>query len=131
LPAPPDAELRAERLGRDVRRWRALEGDIEAVEAQIAALLAETPGHVLTTLPGVADTRAAAAFAVHALPIERFPSAEHLYSSTGLAPARYESATIRRARGISRTSPMGRTWRRTFRVCTRGFSGAFTGPSLV
>jgi transposase len=104
LPAPLDAELRAERLGRDVTRWRALEGDIEAVEAQIAALLAGTPGQVLTTLPGVADTRAAA-FAVHALPIERFPSAEHLYSSTGLAPARYESATIRKARAISRAAP--------------------------
>jgi transposase len=104
LPAPLDAELRAERLGRDVRRWRALEGDIVAVEAQIAALLADTPGQVLTTLPGVADTRAAA-FAVHALPIERFPSAEHLYSSTGLAPARYESATIRKARAISRAAP--------------------------
>jgi transposase len=104
LPAPLDAELRAERLGRDVKRWRALEGDIEAVEAQIAALLARTPGQVLTTLPGVADTRAAA-FAVHALPIERFPSAEHLYSSTGLAPARYESATIRKARAISRAAP--------------------------
>jgi transposase len=104
LPAPLDAELRAERLGRDVRRWRVLEGDIEAVEAQIAALLAGTPGQVLTTLPGVANTRAAA-FAVHALPIERFPSAEHLYSSTGLAPARYESATVRRGRAISRTAP--------------------------
>jgi transposase len=58
----------------------------------------------LTTLPGVADTRAAA-FAVHALPIERFPTAERLYSSTGLAPARYESATVRKARAISRQAP--------------------------
>lgn len=67
-------------------------------------LLAQSPGQVLTTLPGVAATRAGA-FAVHALPIERFATAEHLYSSTGLAPARYESATIRRARAISRTAP--------------------------
>jgi transposase len=41
----------------------------------------------LTTLPGVRTVRAAA-LAVHALPIERFPMAEHLYSFTGLAPAR-------------------------------------------
>jgi transposase len=103
--APPlDAELRAERLGRDVRRFEALSGDVEAVEAQIAALLAESPGQVLTTLPGVAATRAAA-FAVHALPVERFATAEQLYSSTGLAPARYESATIRKGRAISRTAP--------------------------
>jgi transposase len=104
LPPPADAELRAERLGRDVKRWRALEADILAVEAQISMLLAETPGQVLTTLPGVAATRAAA-LAVHALPIERFPTTERLYSFTGLAPARYESATIRKARGISRQAP--------------------------
>lgn len=104
LAPPPDAELRAERLGRDVKRWRALEGDVIAVEDQIAELLAETPGQVLRTLPGVAATRAAA-FAAHALPVGRFPTAERLYSFTGLAPARYESATIRKARAISRQAP--------------------------
>lgn len=104
LGPPADCELRAERLRRDLARWRALEGDIEAVEAQIAAMLAGSPGQVLTTLPGVAATRAGA-FAVHALPIERFATAEHLYSSTGLAPARYESATVRKGRAISRTAP--------------------------
>jgi transposase len=104
LSPPPDAGLRAERLGRDVRRWRALQDDVEAVEAQIAALLAPSAGQILATLPGVRTTRAAA-FAVHALPIERFASAEHLYSSTGLAPARYESATVRRTRAISRQAP--------------------------
>lgn len=104
LGPPPDAGLRAERLGRDLARWRALDADVEAVEAQIAALLSESAGQALTTLPGVAATRAAA-FAVHALPIERFATPEHLYSSTGLAPARYESATVRKARGISRAAP--------------------------
>jgi transposase len=69
-----------------------------------AELPAKTPGQILTTLPGVAGARAAA-FCVHALPIERFPTAERLYSFTGLAPARYESATIRKARAISRTAP--------------------------
>jgi transposase len=104
LAPPPDAELRAERLRRDIRRWRALAGDVDAVEAQVRALLRGTAGEVLKTLPGVKETRAAA-FAVHALPVERFPTAEHLYSFTGLAPARYESATIRRARAISRQAP--------------------------
>lgn len=104
LGPPADAELRAERLGREIKRWQALSGDVEAVEAQIELLLAQSPGQVLTTLPGVAATRAGA-FAVHALPIERFATADHLYSSTGLAPARYESATIRRGRAISRTAP--------------------------
>jgi transposase len=104
LAPPADAELRAERLGRDVRRWRALVGDITAVEAQVEALLRDTAGAVLTTLPGVKTVRAAS-FCVHALPIERFPTAGHLYSYTGLAPARYESSTIRKARAISRQAP--------------------------
>jgi len=104
LAPPADAALRAERLGRDVKRWRALEADVLAVEAQVSMLLIETPGQILTTLPGVAAMRAAA-FAVHALPIERFPSAERLYSYTGLAPARYESSTIRKVRAISRQAP--------------------------
>lgn len=104
LAPPADAELRAERMGRDIRRWRALAADVDAVETQVGMLLAGSAGEVLTTLPGVKTVRAAA-FAVHALPIERFPTAEHLYSFTGLAPARYESATIRKARAISRQAP--------------------------
>lgn len=104
LAPPADAELRAERLGRDIRRWRSLMADVDAVEAQVGMLLAGSAGEVPMTLPGVKEVRAAA-FCVHALPIERFPTAEHLYSFTGLAPARYESATIRKARAISRQAP--------------------------
>jgi transposase len=64
-------------------------------------LLGQTDGQVLTSLPGVAVVRAAA-FAAHSLPVERYPSAEHLYSATGLAPASYESGTLARRGGISR-----------------------------
>jgi transposase len=101
LPPPPDASARAERLGRDLDRYRSLLVDVAAVEDEIKVLLARTDGQVLTSLPGVASNRAAA-FAAHSLPIARFPDAEHLYSSTGLAPAMYESATIRRRGRISR-----------------------------
>ncbi|WGY01827.1 transposase [Nocardioides sp. QY071] len=101
LPPPPDAAPRAERLGRDIARYRSLLVDVAAVEDEIEVLLARTDGQILTTLPGVATNRAAA-FAAHSLPIARFPDAEHLYSATGLAPAMYESATIRRRGRISR-----------------------------
>lgn len=101
LPPPPDAVARAERLGRDLDRYRRLLVDVAAVEDEITVLLARTDGQVLTSLPGVAVSRAAA-FAAHSLPIARFPDAEHLYSATGLAPAMYESATIRRRGRISR-----------------------------
>jgi transposase len=101
LPPPADAEQRAGRLGRDLDRYQQLQADIGTLEEEIAVLLAGTDGQVLTSLPGVGVLRAAA-FAAHSLPIARFPNAEHLYSATGLAPALYESATLRRRGRISR-----------------------------
>jgi transposase len=102
LAPPPDAELRAARLARDLDRFRALRTDVWFVDEQVEQLLAAGPGQILTTLPGVATVRAAA-FAAHTLPIERFPTPEQLYSATGLAPASYESATVRRRGAIART----------------------------
>jgi transposase len=101
LPPPADADQRAERLGRDLDRYRRLRADIAMIEEEIAGLLAATSGQILTTLPGVSTIRAAS-FAAHSLPIERFPDAEHLYSATGLAPALYQSATLHRRGRISR-----------------------------
>lgn len=101
LPPPADAELRAERLGRDLARHQLLQADIAAVEIQLTRLLAATPGQILTTLPGVAVVRAAS-FAAHSLPVGRFPTADHLYAATGLAPASYQSATLQRRGRISR-----------------------------
>jgi transposase len=102
LLAPPvDAELRAQRLAHDLRRWQDLRADILIAEEQLGQLLAHTPGQILTTLPGVATVRAAA-FSAFTLPIARWPTPEHLYSATGLAPASYESSTIKRRGAISR-----------------------------
>jgi transposase len=101
VPATAGRRLCAGRTARSLARWRALNVDILAVDGEIAALLAGSDGQVLTTLPGVATSRAAA-FAAFSLPIARFPSAEHLYSATGLAPASYKSATINRRSPISR-----------------------------
>jgi transposase len=101
LAPPADAEQRARRLHRDLHRYRALQADITALEVELTELLAATEGQILTTLPGVAVTRAAA-FAAFSLPIARFPDAEHLYSATGLAPALYQSATLHRRGRISR-----------------------------
>jgi transposase len=102
LAPPADAGLRAARMGRDLTRFDALREDIAFVDGQIEPLLAASAGEILTTLPGVSTTRAAA-FAAYTLPIERFPTPERLYSATGLAPASYESSTVRRRGGISRT----------------------------
>lgn len=101
LAPPPDADLRAARLGRDLARWQDLQAAIADDERQLELLLAQTSGQVLTTLPGVGAVRAAA-FAALTLPIERWPSPEHLYAATGLAPASYQSSTITRRGKISR-----------------------------
>jgi len=101
LSPPADAQQRARRLDRDLHRYRALQADITSLDAELTELLAATEGQILTTLPGVAVTRAAA-FAAFSLPIARFPDAEHLYSATGLAPALYQSATLHRRGRISR-----------------------------
>jgi transposase len=98
---PQDADLRAERLGRDLARYLGLQADVTAVEVQLTRLLAATPGQVLTSLPGVAVVRAAS-FAAHSLPIARFPTAEHRYAATGLAPATWQSASLYRRGRISR-----------------------------
>jgi transposase len=84
-----------------LHRYRALQSDITSLDAELTELLVATEGQILTTLPGVAVTRAAA-FAAFSLPIARFPDAEHLYSATGLAPALYQSATLHRRGRISR-----------------------------
>jgi transposase len=102
LTPPPDAELRAARLKRDLDRFEALQADIAFVDGQLEQLLADSTAQVLTSLSGVSTVRAAA-FAAHTLPIERFPTPERLYSATGLAPASYESASVRRRGTISRT----------------------------
>jgi transposase len=102
LAPPPDATLRAARLGRDLDRFDGLRADIAFVDEQIEQLLTASAGQILTTLPGVATVRAAA-FAAHTLPVERFATPEQLYSATGLAPASYQSATIHRRGGIART----------------------------
>ena len=101
LPPPKDAALRAERLGRDLTRHQRLQADIAATEGQVTQLLAATPGQILTTLPGVATVRAAS-FAAHSLPIARFPTPEQLDAATGLAPATWQSASLKRRGRISR-----------------------------
>lgn len=101
LPPPADTAARIRRLAGSVARWRQLSDDLTAIEQDLTDLLALTDGQVLTTLPGVAAVRAAC-FSAFTLPVRRWPSAEHLYSATGLAPGSYQSSSIDRRRGISR-----------------------------
>jgi len=102
LPPPADAQARARRLGRDLERLRVLQADIGELDTQIAELFEQSAGLVLLSLPGVSTIRAAT-FAAFTLPVERFPTAEHLYAATGLAPATYQSSTVTKRGAIRRT----------------------------
>jgi len=86
LPPPPDAEQRARRLGRDLDRYRALQGDITTLEEEITVLLAATDGQILTSLPGVAVNRAAA-----------FAQRDAEYRARGMAPIQARVALARHA----------------------------------
>ena len=66
LAPPPDAGLRAARMGRDLTRFDALREDIAFVDDQIEPLLAASAGEILTTLPGVSTTLARGIRRLHA-----------------------------------------------------------------
>ena len=72
-----------------------LEAEIAAAETALAAVLADTPAGILTTLPGVAVVRASNYGAGIGDPA-RFANSAGAYRSAGLVPTSYESA--RRAR---------------------------------
>jgi hypothetical protein len=97
---PADAEQRDRRLARDLERYRILRDDIAALDDEIAVLLAATDGQILTPCP--ASRSCGLPHSPLTVCPSRFPDAEHLYSTTGLAPALYQSATLRRHGRISR-----------------------------
>jgi transposase len=96
---PADAEQRDRRLARDLERYRILRDDIAALDDEIAVLLAATDGQILTPCP--ASRSCGLPHSPLTVCPSRFPDAEHLYSTTGLAPALYQS-TLRRHGRISR-----------------------------
>lgn len=55
LPPPANEDERAQRLNRDLSRYRRLRTD-HALDVEIVALLTETDGQILITHPGVASS---------------------------------------------------------------------------
>ena len=98
---PPDAELRAAAAR---PRRRALAGPARGHRRARGPAGRAARGHRRTDpdQPARGRGRPRRGFAAHTLPIERWPSAEQLYSATGLAPASYQSATVTRRGRISR-----------------------------
>jgi len=107
---PTDAAARATRLGRSMARWRALTADTTAIDGEIAVLFAGSDGQGLTTPPRVA-TRRAAAFAAFSLPMDRFPSAEHLYPVADRAHRQARTAAIVSSAATAAGSATTGAWR--------------------
>jgi transposase len=82
----------------------ALNADITAAEAELAAVLPATPAGVLITLPGIAVVRASAYGAAWGDPC-RFTGHAQAYRLAGLHPSTYDSAGT--SRGGQRLSRRG------------------------
>ncbi len=89
--------VRLAMLAADVALLTALDAEIAAAEVELAAVLADTPATVLTSLPGVAVVRASAYGAALGDPA-RYPDAAAAYRASGLVPSSYESAGRTRGR---------------------------------
>ncbi|BEP13725.1 hypothetical protein acdb102_47450 [Acidothermaceae bacterium B102] len=101
LPARERA-CRAAVLATDVVLLGAVNADITAAEAQLAAVLPATPAGVLTSLPGIAVVRASAYGAALGDP-SRFTGHAQAYRLAGMHPATYDSAgTSRGGQHLSR-----------------------------
>jgi transposase len=90
LPAAERA-CQAAVLATDVALLDALNGDIAHAEAQLAAVLPQTPAAVLLSLPGVSTVRASSYGAALGDP-RRFASADVAYRIAGMHPSTYDSA---------------------------------------
>ena len=93
---------RAAVLAADLSVLDMLNHQIDQAEEHLAAVLANTPAGVLTSLPGVVVVRASNYGAALGDPA-RFANADRAYRASGLVPASYESAgRVRPGQGISR-----------------------------
>ncbi len=98
---PPEsiAELELALLQRDFRTLKVLQQEIDPVEQQMTALVAQTPGRwLLGQLRGLTETLVATYIGMVGNPAD-FPSAKHVYSMAGLVPREQQSGKSRRRVG--------------------------------
>ena len=97
----PGAEVSRRLLAADLALLAETEAQIATAEAEIEALLPQTPFGVLTTTPGWGPVRVANYGAAVGDP-ERWPGHRQLYRASGLTPRLYESAGRRNDGHITR-----------------------------
>jgi transposase len=97
----PGAEIARRLLAEDLELLDHIEAHLDAVDAEIEALLPATPFEILLSVPGWGPQRVAAYGAAVGDPA-RWPTHRQLYRASGLTPSLYESAGRRRDGHITR-----------------------------
>jgi transposase len=104
-PADPDADLH-HRIWQELDDDRtAKSGQIQALEGEIAGLLARTPYVLLLAIPGI-NVISAGELAGEMGPIDRYANANHITGRAGLFPSRYQSDRTDRKGKLIRTANM-------------------------
>lgn len=97
-PAHPQSILLRRRLCSLDDDHQAKSKEINAIEADLAQLVAQTPYVLLMAIPGI-NVVSAADLAAESGPIERYPNPNAITSRAGLVPSRYQSDRVDRDDG--------------------------------
>jgi transposase len=101
LPPPEVAALYAEGLRDDWQRYRALQAQLGALEAQADQLIPGSAAEVLVSVPGMSVYHAARYLGMVQDP-SRFPDADHVWAFAGFDPLLAQSGDSRRVGQISK-----------------------------
>lgn len=106
LPPPQVAQLLADQLQSDFEQYLALEQRFDALSAQAADLVPDSPAAVLTTVPGLSPLLAAR-YLAHLGHPQRFSQANQIWAFAGFDVVTEESGDFRRLGRITRKGSPG------------------------
>lgn len=106
LPPPQVAQLLADQLQSDFEQYLALEQRFDALSAQAADLVPDSPAAVLTTVPGL-SLLLAARYLAHLGHPQRFSQASQIWAFAGFDVVTEESGDFRRLGRITRKGSPG------------------------
>lgn len=106
LPPPQVAQLLADQLQSDFEQYLALEQRFDALSAQAADLVPDSPAAVLTTVPGLSPLLAAR-YLAHLGHPQRFSQASQIWAFAGFDVVTEESGDFRRLGRITRKGSPG------------------------
>lgn len=122
---PATAQLLAEHLGADLRRYQQFSTELADLRERAETLLRATPGAVVATVPGISDFLAAQYVGLVA-DVSRFAHADQVWALVGFDTCQDDSGDRRRRGKITKRGlPYGREV--LFRM---GFSASLSCPAI-